>query len=148
MMHEGDVRLFYSMLSRIGKLNRRLGANEKNCEMVSFGLLFAGEESRSCVRMTEVSQFLMISKPAATQLVNRLVEMGFVERVDDPNDRRVVYIQPTEAGKRCFEEELEKRLTIIRRAMQRIGEARSLKLMDAMTDLLDAMIAEAEESKC
>lgn len=148
MMHEEDVRLFYSMLSRIGKLNRRLGAGEKKCEMVSFGLLFADGEGRSCVCMTDVSRFLMISKPAATQLVNRLVEMGFVERVDDPNDRRVVYIQPTEAGKRCFEEELEKRLTIIRRAMQRIGEGRSLKLMEAMTDLLDAMIAEAEESKC
>lgn len=148
MMHEEDVRLFYSMLSRIGKLNRRLDAGERSCEMVSFGLLFAGEEGRSCVRMTEVSQFLMISKPAATQLVNRLVEMGFVERVDDPNDRRVVYIQPSEAGKRCFDEELEKRLTIIRRAMQRIGEARSLMLLDAMTDLLDAMIAEAEEGKC
>lgn len=147
-MHEEDVRLFYSVLSRIGKLNRRLGVGEKNCEMVSFGLLFCGEEGRSCVRMTEVSQFLMISKPAATQMVNRLVEMGFVERVDDPNDRRVVYIQPTEAGKRCFEEELEKRLIFIRRAMQRIGEERSMMLTEAMTELVDAMIAEAEESKC
>ena len=89
-----------------------------------------------------------VSKPAATQSVNRLVEQGYVERVDDPNDRRVVYIQPTEAGKRCFEEELELRMAVMRRAVARIGEERGMLLADILTDFLDALLIETEESKC
>ena len=120
---------------------------EKSCDLVSFGLLFAGEQ-REQIRMTDVSRFMMVSKPAATQAVNRLVEQGYVERVDDPNDRRVVYIQPTEAGKRCFEEELELRMAVMRRAVARIGEERGMLLADILTDFLDALLIEMEESKC
>lgn len=148
-MNADEMRVLYSVMSRIGKLNRRqdMSEKEKSCDLVSFGLLFAGEQ-REQIRMTDVSRFMMVSKPAATQAVNRLVEQGYVERVDDPNDRRVVYIQPTEAGKRCFEEELELRMAVMRRAVARIGEERGMLLADILTDFLDALLIETEESKC
>ena len=148
-MNADEMRVLYSVMSRIGKLNRRqdMSEKEKSCDLVSFGLLFAGEQ-REQIRMTDVSRFMMVSKPAATQAVNRLVEQGYVERVDDPNDRRVVYIQPTEAGKRCFEEELELRMAVMRRAVARIGEERGMLLADILTDFLDALLIEMEESKC
>ena len=148
-MNADEMRVLYSVMSRIGKLNRRqdMSEKEKSCDLVSFGLLFAGEQ-REQIRMTDVSRFMMVSKPAATQAVNRLVEQGYVERVDDPNDRRVVYIRPTEAGKRCFEEELELRMAVMRRAVARIGEERGMLLADILTDFLDALLIETEESKC
>ena len=148
-MNADEMRVLYSVMSRIGKLNRRqdMSEKEKSCDLVSFGLLFAGEQ-REQIRMTDVSRFMMVSKPAATQAVNRLVEQGYVERVDNPSDRRVVYIRPTEAGKRCFEEELELRMAVMRRAVARIGEERGMLLADILTDFLDALLIEMEESKC
>ena len=148
-MNSEETRVLYSVLSRLGKLSRRQDAveREKNGDVVSFGLLFAWEE-RERVRMTDVSRFMLVSKPAATQVVNRLVEQKYVERVDDPNDRRVVYIQPTEAGKRCIEEALEARMAVMRRAVARIGEERGQLLADLLTDFLDALLIETEESKC
>ena len=148
-MNADEMRVLYSVMSRIGKLNRRqdMSEKEKSCDLVSFGLLFAGEQ-REQIRMTDVSRFMMVSKPAATQAVNRLVEQGYVERVDNPSDRRVVYIRPTEAGKRCFEEELELRMAVMRRAVARIGEERGMLLADILTDFLDALPIETEESKC
>ncbi|MBQ8507795.1 MAG: MarR family transcriptional regulator [Clostridia bacterium] len=149
-MNSEEVRTLYSVISRLGKLNRRQDASmkESSCDVVTFGLLFGGEEPQSRVRMTDVSRFMMVSKPAATQAVNRLVEQNYVERVDDPNDRRVVYIQPTEAGKRRFEEELERRMSVMRRAVARIGEERGMLLAEILTDFLDALIAETEETQC
>lgn len=148
-MNSEETRVLYSVLTRLGKLSRRQNAaeKEKNGDIVSFGLLFAGEE-RERVRMTDVSRFMLVSKPAATQSVNRLVEEGYVERVDDPADRRVVYIQPTEAGKRRFAEELELRMAVMRRAVARIGEERGQLLAEILTDFLDALLLETEESKC
>lgn len=148
-MNSEETRVLYSVLTRLGKLSRRQDAveKEKNGDMVSFGLLFVGEE-RERVRMTDISRFMLVSKPAATQAVNRLVEQGYVERVDDPSDRRVVYIQPTEAGKRRFEEELELRMAVMRRAVSRIGEERGQLLADILTDFLDALLLETEESRC
>ena len=148
-MNSEETRVLYSVLTRLGKLSRRQDAveKEKNGDMVSFALLFAGA-GQDRVRMTDLSRYMLVSKPAATQSVNRLVEQGYVERVDDPNDRRVVYIQPTEAGKRCFEEELELRMAVMRRAVARIGEERGMLLADILTDFLDALLIETEESKC
>lgn len=146
-MNREEVRTLYSVISRIGKLNRRQDTNEKekNCDVVTFGLLFGGENCQERVRMTDVSRFMMVSKPAATQAVNRLVDRGYVERVDDPNDRRVVYIQPTPEGRRCFEEELEMRLSIMRRAVARIGEEKGRQLAEILTEFLDALLLETEE---
>lgn len=148
-MNAEEMRVLYSVISRLGKLNRRQDASEKekSCDLVSFGLLFAGEQ-REQLRMTDVSRFMMVSKPAATQAVNRLVEQGYVERVDDPGDRRVVYIQPTETGKRRFEAELEQRMSMMRRAVARIGEEKGQLLAELLTEFLDALLIETEESKC
>ena len=146
-MNMEEMRTLYSVLSRIGKLNRRqdAGKRENDCDIVTFGLLFYGENPQTRVRMTDVSRFMMVSKPAATQAVNRLVERKYVERVDDPNDRRVVYIQPTEEGKRRFEEELELRMAVMRRAVERIGEEKGRMLAETLTEFLDALIVEMEE---
>ena len=76
------------------------------------------------------------------------MEHGYVERVDDPGDRRVVYIQPTETGKRRFEEELELRMSMMRRAVARIGEDKGQLLAERLTEFLDALLIETEESKC
>lgn len=46
----------------------------------------------------ELGDLLNVSAPTASGLVERLVEKGLVERTDDPADRRVRRLQPTEAG--------------------------------------------------
>jgi DNA-binding MarR family transcriptional regulator len=54
---------------------------------------------REPITMREVSAVLETPLSSATRLVDALVENGFVERVADPQDRRVVRIALTDAGK-------------------------------------------------
>jgi DNA-binding MarR family transcriptional regulator len=56
------------------------------------------------VRMTEICKRTEISKPYMTAIVNKLIEEGFVERVSDPDDRRVVNINITDAGRKEMKE--------------------------------------------
>ena len=65
------------------------------------------------INMSEVGQWLGISKPNATQLVDRLIEKGWVVRDTDPDDRRKVYVKLTAQGSEVAAE----RLALMREAI-------------------------------
>lgn len=69
------------------------------------------EKEGEC-RMTDIAGFLDVSTAAATGLVDRLVKYVYVERVFDPNDRRIIRIRLTRKG-----EVLVKKITLERRQM-------------------------------
>lgn len=50
----------------------------------------------------ELADHLMLSKSSATQLIERLVKAGFVERIDDPEDRRIVRLRITPRGEQLL----------------------------------------------
>ena len=52
--------------------------------------------------MNGLAQFLKISKPAATGLVDRLIAQGLVRREEDKHDRRVVRVRITAKGRRII----------------------------------------------
>lgn len=56
--------------------------------------LFKQEEAA----MSDIAHYLMITTAAATGTVDRLVKCGFVRRMADPSDRRVIKIRLTPAG--------------------------------------------------
>ena len=49
-------------------------------------------------RLSELADVIGVTKSAMTQLIDVLVQRGYVERVADPRDRRAVLIQRTERG--------------------------------------------------
>jgi len=54
---------------------------------------------QSCT-MQELADLLDVAPPTATVMVKRLLNQGFVERLRDEQDWRVVRVVPTERGKR------------------------------------------------
>lgn len=144
-MHSEATLSLYSMVNRIAKLcSKDVSCDgDKSGIMPVFALLFKKAGGR--VRMTDISEYLMITKPAATQAVNKLVEKGMVERVSDEHDRRVVYIQPTQTGKNIFEQEIEMRLAFVDRVVERMGEADAKRLVALLDRFLIEAAAEAEE---
>jgi len=57
--------------------------------------------------MSEMGRRLYISKPYMTALVDTLIENNWVERQQDPSDRRVIRITITPSGKKHLKESLE-----------------------------------------
>ncbi len=56
-------------------------------------------EASPC-RLNELSQKLGITAPTTTGIVSRLEKLGYVRRIHDKNDRRVVNVDLTPKGKR------------------------------------------------
>jgi DNA-binding MarR family transcriptional regulator len=50
------------------------------------------------MKISEISQFLQVTPPTITQIINVLEKDGLVERTIDPEDRRAVKIKLTPEG--------------------------------------------------
>ncbi|MDD5639467.1 MAG: MarR family transcriptional regulator [Candidatus Pacebacteria bacterium] len=61
------------------------------------------------VPMKEVADFLEITPPSATSLINNLVISDILERKFDKIDRRVILLNITEKGKKIFEKAKKER---------------------------------------
>jgi len=146
-MQAEAIQYIYSLMSRLGKLSRRQvsGETEPGDDMAMLSLLFNPANEGGCIRMTDISRHLMISKPAATQVINRLAERQLVERVRDAADRRVVYIRATEEGTRMFAEKLNARLAVLKCAVDRIGMEKANQLGALLDEFVDVLVSISED---
>ncbi|CRK83282.1 MarR family winged helix-turn-helix transcriptional regulator [Neobacillus massiliamazoniensis] len=55
-------------------------------------------EKKTEMKISEISQFLQVTPPTITQIINVLEKDGLVERTIDPDDRRAVKIKLTPEG--------------------------------------------------
>jgi DNA-binding MarR family transcriptional regulator len=58
------------------------------------------------VRLSELAERMGITAPTASRAVDGLVELGLLERLPDPEDRRAVRIDVTGPGRARIEERL------------------------------------------
>ncbi|NIV34572.1 MAG: MarR family transcriptional regulator [Anaerolineae bacterium] len=59
--------------------------------------------------VTDLGEHLGVSSPAASQMLDRLVEQGLILRTEDPSDRRAKQIVLTEEGLRVLQESMPAR---------------------------------------
>lgn len=69
--------------------------------MKEYDVLYALTKADGPVRLTDLHRRVLLSQPALSRMVDRLVERGLVERCEDAGDRRVVRLALTDAGRAC-----------------------------------------------
>jgi DNA-binding MarR family transcriptional regulator len=89
--------------------------------------------------MSRLAEMLDISLSAATGLVDRVEERGFVERVRVPSDRRIVLVRITAAGRQMLAEVEDLRIGIIEKVLDRLDAAQLAGVATAMADLRAAV---------
>lgn len=67
-----------------------------------FDLMAQLERHREGLKMSELSQLLMVTGGNVTAIVDQLEREGLVERLPEPSDRRAFRIRLTRAGERSF----------------------------------------------
>ena len=61
------------------------------------------DDQKKALTVTEISSLLLITPAGVTHLINPLEEAGYIGRLQDPNDRRVVRIGLTDKGTQAAE---------------------------------------------
>ncbi len=92
---------------------------------------------KKALTVTEISSLLQITPAGVTHLINPLEETGTIERLQDPNDRRIVRIGLTDKGAQVAEAlilEVQEQLIGL---INYLGEEDSRTLIRLMSQAID-----------
>ena len=93
------------------------------------------------VPMSRLAEMLDVSFSAATGLIDRIEERGFVERIRVPEDRRVVLVRITAAGRQMLDDVETARTEIIGRVLDRLDPSQLDGVATAMAALRVAFVS-------
>lgn len=101
----GAIRLWLRMLATsrlVESRTRRLLLERFGTTLPRFDLMAQLERFPRGLRMSELSQRMMVTGGNVTGITDGLVREGLVERAADPDDRRAWRVRLTRAGRRAF----------------------------------------------
>jgi DNA-binding MarR family transcriptional regulator len=90
-----------ALLSAHARLMKQFAAEDiwRDLSMREYDVLYTLSKCREPARIGELHRHVLLSQPALSRMVDRLVERGLVERCPDPADGRGVRLSLTEAGR-------------------------------------------------
>lgn len=114
----------------------RQGLKPSECKLLG-RLYFSLGDGTGTVKTSDLSSQLRITPAAVTHLVNPLEKGGYLERLPDPNDRRVVLIGLTEQGKDLAQELIAHANKKLFGLIEHLGEEDSQKFIRLMSAAID-----------
>jgi len=90
-----------ALLSAHARLMKQFAAEDlwQDLSMREYDVLYTLSKCPEPVRMGELHRHVLLSQPALSRMVDRLVERGLVARCADPSDGRGVRLSLTGAGR-------------------------------------------------
>lgn len=108
-----------------GQVLRERAREESNltdCSFLHMHTLRYVEENGSA-NMKEIANFLHITPPSATSVIDSLVKRGFIVRVEDESDRRAIRLRITEIGKKLVHDSFKRMTGMIEKHIDRLTES-------------------------
>lgn len=103
--------------------------------MPQFNILMQLRYQHQC-GVSDISARMDITSAAASQLVEKLVQAGLLERAEDPNDRRAKQLRLTAGGQELVEAALAARYRWVDELVERLEPAEREAVASAMQILL------------
>jgi MarR family transcriptional regulator, organic hydroperoxide resistance regulator len=108
--------------------------------MPLFGILMQLHYRSNC-GVSDLSERFDITNAAASQLVDKLVQSGLIQREEDPNDRRARLLNITEKGKHLIQQGIEERY----RWVDQLAGKLTAEQREKVTEALDIMTTAARD---
>lgn len=86
---DGTMKLYFSSLASFIRAN--------NLNFPRIMILFRLAHTEQC-SVSDLGKHMDVSSPAASQILDKLVEAGYISRTENPDDRRIRNIEITEKG--------------------------------------------------
>jgi MarR family transcriptional regulator, organic hydroperoxide resistance regulator len=95
----------------------------------------------------DLSDKLDLTTPRVASALNSLAEKGYIERNRDENDKRMVIVSITEAGKSFMMEEYNKLISMMQQTLERLGENDAQELIRIIKRIKE-ITNEMSEQEC
>lgn len=93
--------------------------------------------------MSELSEQFGVTPAAASQLVDKLVQSGLIERTEDPKDRRAKMLNLTDKGHGLVQQSIEERYRWMDQLSGRLTEVERIQVSEAL-DILTRVASDQE----
>jgi len=141
------IEISYTMMQNMKKYapERTIIGNKLGITRVQIMTLRFVSYNNEC-KTSDIAEFLLVSRSDATRIVDTLVHKGFIDRVYDKNDRRVIRLKITKEGKRVFEDIRKELITNFSEIIIKMEKEDSEALMRGMKALCD-VLKETDQEK-
>jgi DNA-binding MarR family transcriptional regulator len=112
-------------------------AKSTGLSMPQFSILMQLHHKGPC-GMSEISERFDITAAAASQLTEKLVQGGYIERAEDPNDRRAKSIQLTSKRRELVEAGMTERNRWMDELVSKLSAEDKPKVVEALIVLTEA----------
>lgn len=126
-----DLAMHHSMRER-GHFAKATGLS-----MPQFGILMQLHYRHNC-GVSDLSERFDITNAAASQLVDKLVQSGLIQREEDPNDRRAKRLNLTEKGRQLIQQGIEERYRWVDQLARKLTEEERNKVGEALQIMTQA----------
>lgn len=141
MDFDSDVQQFGELLSAMIRSFIAFERSEIFCCGVTMSqcstILAIGKRGK--MTMNELSDWMSLATSTMTRIVDNLVRDGYIERTQDDQDRRIVYVSLTDAGAQLYEGIIRIYHEYHRRIVENIPPEEMRKVVEALQLLRDAI---------
>ncbi|HEY5730370.1 MAG TPA: MarR family transcriptional regulator [Anaerolineales bacterium] len=119
-----------------------LFAKSTGLSIPQFSILMQLHHKGAC-GMSEISERFEVTPAAASQLVDKLVQSGMLQREEDPHDRRAKLLNLTDKGRELIKQGFEERYRWMDQLSGRLTEAERVQISEAL-DILSRVARDLE----
>ena len=88
--------------------------------------------------MSGISEGYDITPAATSQLVDKLVQGGLIQRVEDPHDRRAKLLSLTDKGRELIQQGIEERYRWVEELAEKLTAEERSQISDALNIMTEA----------
>lgn len=140
---EIDAAVTARLRLAVMRLARRLRGQSEGDVTASQLSAISSLRRRGALTLGELSAVERVKPPTMTRIVTSLEEMGMVDRLPDPDDRRVCRVELTTAGRRLIEGNQRRKDAYLAARLAALSDADRAAVVDAV-DALERMLEEGQ----
>lgn len=99
---------------------------------MQIGLIHYIKKQHDRVPMRELAEFLEITPPSATAMIEKMVDINFLKREYDEKDRRTILISITEKGMKMFKKAEKENREILEEMLKKISKEDQNKFFEIL----------------
>jgi len=146
MKDSQKIEYLISLFFNTGRL-----INEKSNNSENMGCPVSGANHFSMLRievlrliekeeptMKRIAEYLKIKAPSATSLINGLVHIGYIMRISDPDDRRMIKMRITDKGREYLRDGMKNMAEKIKEVLSKLKQDKIDNFIKIMEDINNA----------
>lgn len=144
------VQRMYNMTNQFNRITvkRSQSLIPKSEYIVIYLLLNHYKEKQIMLTSRDVADLMHVSSPAISRTVKSLVQKDWVNQIDNPDDRRNIFLEVTDKGKDIFDQTFQQMESTLEVIFDEFTEGDILTFVETgerLTQIMEKIYIESEE---